>query len=418
MSQFPYRKIRKDFPILQTKMNGKDLVFLDSAASSQKPQRVIDTFNDYYRYRHANIHRGAYRLSYEATDLYEKTRQSLARFLGAPETESCIFTRNATESLNLIARTWGEKYLKAGDEILLSEIEHHSNLVPWMQLAERKGARLRYIPVTEEGLYEHSSLKEIVHERTRIIAVQHMSNALGSIHELGPLAKEARAKGALFVIDGAQGAAHLKVDVQALDCDFYAFSAHKMLGPTGVGVLYGKKKILEDTPPFLGGGDMILSVSKEGFKEASLPRKFEAGTPDIAGVVAFALALDYLEKVSLEKIHAHELELTAYALEEMQKLEGIKIYGSKKVNDKRGGIISFNLEGVHPHDVATILDEEGVAVRAGHHCCEPWMRKCKISGTVRASFYLYNGPEDVDKLLEALHRVRSIFKFPKSIPSK
>ena len=412
MSQLPYKDIRKDFPILQTKMNAKSLVFLDSAASSQKPQRVIDAFNDYYRYRHANIHRGAYRLSYEATDLYEKTRQCLARFLNAPEVESCIFTRNASESLNLIAYTWGEKYLEAGDEILVSELEHHSNLVPWMQLAKRKQARLAHIPLTEDGHYDYSHIQEVVHARTRIIAVQHMSNALGSIHRLDNLAKLARSVGALFVVDGAQGAAHLQVDVQAIDCDFYACSAHKMLGPTGVGVLYGKKEILEKMPPFLGGGDMILSVDKDHFTEAPLPRKFEAGTPDIAGVVAFALALDYLGKIGLEHIHAHELELTAYALAEMQKLEGIEIYGGQDMNKDRGGIISFNLAGAHPHDVATVLDEEGIAVRAGHHCCEPWMKSRGLSGTVRVSFYLYNGPEDIDRLLCALRKVRSIFKLP------
>lgn len=413
MSQLAYKDIRKDFPILQTKMNGKDLVFLDSAASSQKPQRVIDTFNDYYRCRHANIHRGAYRLSYEATDLYEKTRQALARFLKAPQAESCIFTRNATESLNLIAHTWGEKNLEAGDEILVSEIEHHSNLVPWMQLAKRKRARLRHIPLSQEGCYEYSQIQELIGARTRIIAVQHMSNALGNIHELSKLAVHARSVGALFVVDGAQGAAHLQVDVQALDCDFYACSAHKMLGPTGVGVLYGKKELLEEMPPFLGGGDMILQVDKDDFTAAPLPRKFEAGTPNIAGVVAFAIALDYLEKIGLENIHAHELALTAYALEEIQKIEAIHIYGPKQASQDRGGIISFNLEGVHSHDVATILDEEGLAVRAGHHCCEPWMKKCDLSGgTVRVSFYLYNGPEDVDRLLHALRKVRSIFKSP------
>ena len=417
MTKLPYKEIRQDFPILQTKMNGKDLVFLDSAASSQKPQRVIDAFNDYYRCRHANIHRGAYRLSYEATDLYEETRHLTACFLNVPQPESCIFTRNATESLNLVARTWGEQNLEAGDDILVSELEHHSNLVPWMMLAERKQAKLCYLPITKQGRYDYSRLPEMVNARTRIISVQHMSNVLGTIHDLNPLAAQARSVGALFVVDGAQGAPHLNVDMQSMDCDFYALSSHKMLGPTGVGVLYGKHDILAKMKPFLGGGDMILTVTRDGFEAADLPRRFEAGTPNIAGVVAFAIALDYLKKIGLENIHAHEIELTEYALDEMQKIPGMQFYGPQGEErlTQRGGIISFNLEGVHSHDLASILDEAGVAIRAGHHCCEPWMRSCGLRATARASFYLYNGPEDVDCLVKALKRVRSIFKLPTTI---
>ena len=327
MSGLDYNEIRRDFPILQTKMNGRELIFLDSAASSQKPQRVIDAFNDYYRCRHANIHRGAYRLSYEATDLYEETRLRVARFLNAPHPESCIFTRNTTEGLNLVARTWGEENIQSGDEILLSELEHHSNLVPWIMLAQRKNATLRYIPLTKDGYYDISRLHEVLSTRTRLISVQHISNALGTVHELYPIAVQAKELGALFVVDGAQGVPHQPVDVQALDCDFYAFSAHKMLGPTGVGVLYGNKDILEKLNPFFGGGDMILSVQRDSFTPAALPQRFEAGTPSIAGVVAFALAIDYLEKVGWENIQTHEEMLMEYALTEMRKLEGIEFYG-------------------------------------------------------------------------------------------
>lgn len=408
MAALNYREIRKDFPILQTTMNGKPLVFLDSAASSQKPQRVIDVFSDYYRCRNANIHRGAYRLSYEATDLFEHTRNRMARFINAEAPECCIFTRNATESINLVAYSWGDANLEAGDEILVSEMEHHSNLVPWMMLAERKGAKLRHIPLTDDARFDYNRLDEVINAKTRIIAVAHMSNVTGTIHNLKLLAARARSVGALFLVDGAQGASHLRVDVRDIDCDFYAISAHKMLGPTGVGVLYGKKQLLEEMPPFMGGGDMILSVQKDSFKPAPLPNKFEAGTPNIAGVVAYTIALDYLEKVGLDNIHAHEMELLRYALEELERIPGIILYGTRELSE-RGAVISFNVDGVHPHDVGTILDEEGIAIRAGHHCCEPFMRKCDISGTARASFYLYNGPEDVDALVRGLRKVRDIF---------
>ncbi len=409
MSTFDYHAIKNDFPLLQSKMNGKDLVFLDSAASSQKPRKVIDTFENYYRCRNANIHRGAYRLSYEATDLYDRTRERLANFIGAARPEEIIFTRNTTESLNLVARSWGDANVGAGDEIVVSELEHHSNLVPWFMLAERTGAVVKHIPLTDDGRYDYSRLDEVIGPRTKIVSVAHMSNALGTIHDLETIGKKAKAVDALFVIDGAQGACHLTVDVQQLGCDFYALSAHKMLGPTGVGALYGKKDILEAMPPFLGGGDMILSVTKDGFKAAGLPEKFEAGTPNIAGVVAFHVALDYLENVGLDAIHAHEVEVTKYAVAEMERVPGINLYGTREW-DQRGGIVSFNVEGVHSHDVGTILDEEGIAIRAGHHCCEPWMRKNDLTGTARASFYLYNGPEDVDALVRGLVRVREIFK--------
>lgn len=404
-----YKKIRDDFPILKELMNGKPLVFLDSAASSQKPQRVIEAFADYYRCRNANIHRGAYRLSYEATDLYEGTRRKMAKFIGAPEPESIIFTRNTTESINLIAYSYAMNNLREGDEIVVSELEHHSNLVPWMMAAKKTGAVLRHIPLTDDYRYDYSRLHEVLSDRTRIVSVAHMSNAVGTIHDLKRLGEAARSVNAVFAVDGAQGACHLPVDVQAIDCDFYSLSAHKMLGPTGVGVLYGRKKLLEKMEPFLGGGDMILTVSKDDFKPAPLPNKFEAGTPNIAGVVAFAVALEYLKQVGLENIHEHEMALTSYALEEMKKVPGIRLFGTEHMQE-RGGVVSFLIDGVHPHDIGSILDEEGIAIRAGHHCCEPFMKREGLPGTARASFYLYNGPEDVDALVLGLKKVASIFR--------
>jgi cysteine desulfurase/selenocysteine lyase len=406
---FSYLDFKKDFPILQTNMNGKPLVFLDSAASSQKPQRVIDAFEDFYRCRNANIHRGAYRLSYEATDLYDGTRKKMARFLGVEDSDCIIFTRNTTESINLVAFAWGLKNLKPGDEILVSELEHHSNLVPWMMVAARTGAVLRHLPLTSDYKYDYPAIDSVLSSRTKMVALAHMSNAVGTIHDINLLARKAHAVGALFLVDGAQGACHLNVNVLDVDCDFYSLSAHKMLGPTGVGVLYGKRKLLEDMDPFLGGGDMILTVSRDSFKPAEIPMKFEAGTPNIAGVVAFAVALEYLRSAGLDKIRAHEKELVKYAVDELRKAGGVTLYGTEDW-DWRGGVVSFNVDGVHPHDVGSILDEEGIAVRAGHHCCEPFMKKLDISGTVRASFYLYNGPEDVDALVRGIKRVRQIFK--------
>lgn len=404
-----YRKIKEDFPILQTQMNGKPLVFLDSAASSQKPRRVIEAFEDYYRCRNANIHRGAYRLSYEATDLYEGTRRKMAQFINAPEPESIIFTRNTTESINLVAYSWAMNNLQPGDEILVSTLEHHSNLVPWMMAAKKTGAVLRHIPLTDDFRFDYDRLDDVISPRTRLVSIAHMSNVVGTIHDLKRLGEAARSVGALFLVDGAQGACHLTVDVQDLDCDFYALSAHKMLGPTGVGVLYGRKALLEEMEPFLGGGDMILTVWKDGFKPAPLPNKFEAGTPNIAGVVAFAVALEYLKQIGLPNIHAHEQELVRYALEEMKKVPGIRLFGTEHM-EERGGVVSFLIDNVHPHDIGGVLDAEGIAIRAGHHCCEPFMKAEGIPGTARASFYLYNGPEDVDALVKALQKVSSLFR--------
>lgn len=409
-----YKKIKEDFPILQTKMNGKPLVFLDSAASSQKPNKVIEAFSDFYRCRNANIHRGAYRLSYEATDLYELTRNKVREFLNAKYPEEIIFTRNTTESINLIAYSYAMKFLKEGDEILVSELEHHSNLVPWMIVAQKKNIKLKHIPLTEDLQFDYEKIPSVLTEKTKIISVAHMSNAIGTIHNLKKISEYAKQIGAIFVVDGAQGASHLKVDVQEINCDFYALSAHKMLGPTGVGVLYGKKELLEKMDPFLGGGDMILTVWKDGFKPASLPNKFEAGTPNIAGVVAFAIAIDYLESIGLENIHQHEVDLLRYAIPRLKELPYIKLFGTEDL-EKRGGVISFLIDGVHPHDIGTVLDTEGIAIRAGHHCCEPLMKKLEIPGTARASFYLYNGIEDVDSLIKGIEKVIEIFKSKKIV---
>lgn len=409
MELLDYKKIREDFPILQRPMNGKPLVFLDSAASSQKPRRVIEAFNDYYTCRNANIHRGAYRLSYEATDLYSRTRANLAKFLNAPESESVIFTRNTTESINIVAGSWGDANIEPGDEIVLTELEHHSNLVPWFMLAERKGAVIKYIPLTEDCRLDYDALDDVIGERTKMVAVAHMSNAVGTIHDIKRIAAAAHRVGAKILVDGAQGACHQTVDVQDLDCDFYALSAHKMLGPTGVGALYGRRELLEEMPPFLGGGDMILWVSKDGFAPAPLPEKFEAGTPNIAGVVAFAVALEYLKHVGLHAIHRHEMALVEMTLDKLRGIPGLTLYGTESL-EERGGVVSFNIDGVHQHDVGSILDAEGIAVRAGHHCAEPFMRKLDIPGTVRASFYLYNGPEDVDALVAGILKVKEVFK--------
>ncbi len=409
MGLLDYKNIKKDFPLLGETMNGKPLAFLDSAASSQQPESVIQAYEKYYRKSHANIHRGAYILSYQATELYDRTREKLARFINSPEPETVIFVRNATEGLNLVASTWGDQNLQEGDEILVSEMEHHANLVPWMMIAEKKKAILKHIPLTEDMQYDYDALDSVISSRTKIISVAHASNSMGTIHDLKRISAAARKAGALFVVDGAQGAPHAKVDVQDIDCDFYALSAHKMLGPTGVGALYGKREILESIPPYQGGGDMILTVWKDGFKPAPIPEKFEAGTPNIAGVVAFAESIDYIDAIGIENFHAHEEALLTQALELIEPIDGVSLYGTRDFT-KRGGILSFNVDGVHPHDVGGILDAEGVAVRAGHHCNEPLMKKLDLPmGTVRASFYIYNGPEDVEAFVRGVNQVMEVF---------
>ncbi|TGN08132.1 cysteine desulfurase [Leptospira ilyithenensis] len=404
----PYR-IKEDFPILSTLTpNGKPLVYLDNGASSQKPKSVIEGTSKYYEEENANIHRGIYHLSQHATELFEKSRIKASHFFRSPCAKSMIFTRGATESINLVAQAWGRANVSEGDEIVLSVQEHHSNLVPWQMLAQEKGAILRFIPIKEDTTYDLSGLDSIINRKTKIVAVSHMSNVTGTIHDVKPIITRAHQMGAKVLLDGAQAASHLKVNLTSLDVDFYAFSAHKMMGPTGVGMLYGREEILEAMPPWLGGGDMIENVDLEISTYANLPAKLEAGTPNIAGVVGFAYALDYLTKLGMENIHEHEMEITEYALTKLNRLGGITIYGTDDL-DKRGGVISFTLEGVHPHDVGSILDEEGIAIRVGHHCCQPLMKLWKIPGTCRASFYAYTTKEDVDSLVASLEKVKSIF---------
>jgi cysteine desulfurase / selenocysteine lyase len=403
----PYR-LRTDFPILKSSMNNKPLVFLDSAASSQKPFQVIDKIEQYYKEENANIHRGVYYLSQRATELYEKTRFKISQFIGAKCAKVIIFTRNATESINLVAQAWGRKNISRGDVIVLSEVEHHSNLVPWQMLAQEKGAKLRFIPLNENTELDLTNLDTIIDHNVKLVSISQMSNVTGTIHDIQPIIKRAHEVGALCMLDGAQGVSHIPINVQELDVDFYAFSAHKMLGPTGVGVLYGKEEILEEMPPWMGGGDMISDVSLEKSYYADLPARLEAGTPNISGVIAFGESIDYLNAVGMKNIHEHEKILTEYALNKLSSMGGITLYGHPDIQ-KRGGVISFNIDGVHAHDVGSILDEQGIAIRVGHHCCQPFMKKNQIAGTCRASFYLYNTFEDIDALVEGLKQVKEIF---------
>jgi len=401
-------RIRKDFPILERKVYGKPLVYLDNAATSQKPRQVIDALVDYYENYNANIHRAVHCLGEEATAAYEEARAKVAKFINAPSPESVIFTRNTTEAINLVAYTWGRANVLEGDEILLTQMEHHSNLIPWQRLASEKGATVRYIELTDTQTLALDGLENLFDARTRIAAMPHVSNSLGTINPVKKIAAEARRNGTLFLVDGAQGAPHLPVDVQAIGCDFYAFSSHKMLGPTGVGVLYGRPELLEEMEPFLGGGEMIRKVTFEGATWNDLPWKFEAGTPNIADVIAFGSAIDYLNQLGMENVREHEIEITDYALTRLSQLEGIVMYGPPDPRE-RGGVVSFNFGDLHPHDIGTVLDHHGVAIRAGHHCTQPLMRTLGVSGTARASFYIYNTPEEVDVLIEALEATRDFF---------
>ena len=404
---YDVQAVRADFPVLERQINGKQLVFLDSAASSQKPLAVIEAISDYYRNCHANVHRGIYRLSEEATDAFENARDLVARFINVGSRE-VIFTRNATESINLVAQSWGRANLRPGDEILLTVMEHHANLVPWQLIAGEKEARLRFIPLTEDGQLDLSTLGDLLTERTRLVAFTQASNVLGTLTPVRRVADAAHAAGALVLVDGAQGAPHLPTDVQAMGCDFYAFSSHKMCGPTGIGVLWGRRELLDSMPPFMGGGEMICRVELERSDWAALPHKFEAGTPAIAAAIGLGAAVEYLSALGMEAVRAHEKELTAYALERLSEVPGLTVYGPTDV-ELRGGVTAFTLEDAHPHDVATILDSEAVAVRAGHHCAMPLHTRLGLSATTRASFYIYNVPEEIDRLVEAIHKVKHIF---------
>lgn len=400
-------QIRADFPILSRKMNGQRLAYLDNAATTQKPRQVIETISEYYQSYNANIHRGAYRISEEATDAYEEAHDKVARFIGAPGRRNIVFTRNATEAINLVAYSWGRSSISAGDEIILTQMEHHSNLVPWQQLAQEKKARLKFLPVREDGTLDLSILPELLSEKTRLVAITHCSNVLGTINPVRQIIEQAHAAGARVLLDAAQSVPHFPVNVGELDCDFMAFSGHKMLGPTGSGVLYAKEELLEAMPPFLTGGDMISEVSFESSDWNELPWKFEAGTPAIAAGIGLGAAVDYLQSLDMENIHAHEQALLEIALEGLQELPGVKVFGPE---GSRAGVISFVLEGIHPHDIATFLDQYGVAIRAGHHCAQPLMGLLGVPATARASFYLYNDEEDVRQFIRAIKKTQEFFQ--------
>ena len=414
MPTLDVRRIRQDFPILSRQVHGKPLVYLDNAATTQKPRQVLDALTAYYTHSNANIHRGLHTLAEEATAAYEAVRERTARFIGATSSRSIVFTRNTTESINLFARAWGRSRLGPGDQILLSEMEHHSNLVPWQLLAKETGASLSFLAVTDDGRLRLEELERLLSPRTKLVAITHMSNALGTINPIERIVERAHRQGIPVLVDAAQAAPHLPLDVRYLGCDALAFSAHKMLGPTGVGVLYAREEWLEAMDPFLGGGEMIADVQLTSSTWNEIPWKFEAGTPNIADVIAFGEALAYLERLGMSEVRAHECELTAYAWKQLQALDGVTLYGPPGDAEDRGSAISFNLDGLHPHDVGTVLDSEGVAIRAGHHCAKPLMRRLGVAATARASFYVYNTREEVDRLVEGVRAVRAFFGKTKS----
>jgi cysteine desulfurase/selenocysteine lyase len=400
--------IRRDFPILNREIRpGVKLVYLDSTATSQKPDMVIGAMDNFYRRSNANIHRGVHTLAEEATALYEQARLKIAKFINAANAHEIVYTRNTTESINLIAYTWARANLKSGDLVILTEMEHHSNLVPWHILMAERGIRLEFIPVTNEGLLDLDAYRELLGQNPKIVSFTHMSNVLGTINPAAEIIKLAHEAGAITVLDAAQSVPHLKVDVQVLDVDFMGFSAHKLCGPTGIGALYGKTHLLESMPPFLGGGDMIKEVKLRSFRPNTIPHKFEAGTPAIAESVGFGAAVDYLSGIGMEAIADHEHEIIEYALERLEEVPGLKIFGPAAA--KKGGVASFTFDGIHPHDVAQILDRDGIAVRAGHHCAQPLHEKFGISATTRASFYLYSTKEEVDTLINGLYNVKKVF---------
>jgi cysteine desulfurase / selenocysteine lyase len=401
--------VRRDFPILDQEVNGHPLVFLDSAASSQKPEVVIRALDEYYRSYNANVHRGVYQLSERATARMEEARARLARFLNAPSPRQVIFTRNTTEAINLVAHGWGRQNIGAGDVIVVTELEHHSNLVPWQVLAREKGARLEYVGIDDDGRLRLEELDALLtNAPVRLVAVTHVSNALGTINPIEQIIARAHAAGALVLVDGAQSVPHLPVDVQALDVDFLAFSGHKMVGPMGVGGLYGRRSLLEAMPPFLTGGSMIRTVGRLESTWNDLPWKFEAGTPSAGEAIGLGVAVEYLTGLGMAAIRQHEIALTDYALARLEEIPGLTVYGPRGAD--RAGVVSLTLDDIHPHDLASILDGEGVAVRAGHHCCQPLMARLDLAATARASFYLYNTTEDVDALVAALRTAKAVFQ--------
>ena len=408
MSALDVTALRRDFPALHQEVNGKQLVYLDNAATSQKPRAVLDVLASYYERDNANVHRGIHELSRRATVAYEEAREKVARFIGAADPSEVVWTRGTTESINLVANAWGPGAVRAGDEILLSDMEHHSNLVPWQLLARRTGARLRFLELDDEGRLILDDLPKLLSDRTRLVAVTHVSNALGTINPVKQIVAAAKRVGATVLLDGAQGVVHTKLDVKDLGADFYAFSGHKMCGPTGIGVLWARRELLEAMDPWQGGGDMIEFVERDASTWAEVPHKFEAGTPNIAGAIGLGAAVDYLSSVGMDAIAAHERELVGYAMGRLERIPGLRIYGPKDVAE-RSAVLSFTLGDAHPHDISTILDSEGIAVRAGHHCAQLVMKRYGVSATARASFYLYNTRAEADRLAEGLELVRSIF---------
>jgi cysteine desulfurase / selenocysteine lyase len=401
-----WKRIRTDFPILQQQVHGHPLVYFDNAATTQKPRAVIEALRHYYEHDNANVHRGLHELSSRATEAYEKSRKRVAEYIGAANAEEIVFTRGTSESINLVAQAWGGKFVRPGDVILLTEMEHHSNLVPWQLLAERTGARLRFVSVREDGTLELDQIQQLLTPEVRLFAFTHVSNSLGTINPVAALCQQARAVGALTLVDAAQSAGHLPIDVQELGCDFLAFSGHKMCGPTGIGGLYGRAEILEAMPPWHGGGEMIVSVAleKSTFKKA--PHRFEAGTPNIAGAIGLATAIDYLENIGRTVIFEHDARLAAYAADQLAELPGMRVLGPK---NERGALVGFVVKGVHPHDLTTFADQQGLALRGGHHCNQPLMRKFGLTGTTRASFYFYNTIAEVDRMMEILRAAIRFF---------
>lgn len=399
---FDVQEVRKQFPVLSQEVNGKPLVYFDNAATTQKPQQVIDALNHYYKRDNANIHRGIHTLAERATADFEATRQSLKNFLGAREAEEIIFTKGTTDSINLVASSYGRAFVKEGDEIIISAMEHHSNIVPWQILCEEKGAELKIIPVNEQGEIILDEYRKLLSEKTKIVSVVYASNSLGTINPVQEIIELAHAQNAVVIVDGAQASAHLEIDVQKLNCDFYALSAHKMYGPTGVGVLYGKRKLLEKMPPYQSGGEMISNVSFKHTTYNDIPYKFEAGTPNIAGVVAFKQAIDFVQKIGKPQIHTYEQELLTYAQQELEKIEGLKIIGTAST---KVSVVSFVVEDIFHFDLGQMLDARGVAIRTGHHCTQPLMDWYGIEGTARASFSVYNTREEIDSMLEGIHRI-------------
>src|SRR5438067_3626249 len=395
-----WKAIREDFPILRERAHGHPLIYFDSAATSQKPQAVLDALRNYYEHNNANVHRGLHELSSRATEAYETSRQHVAKYIGAATADEIVFTRGTTEGINLVAQAWGGKFLRAGDVILLTEMEHHSNLVPWQLLAARTGVRLRFVPVRDDGTLALDQLPSLLTPEVKLFAFTHISNSLGTINPVAELCAKAHAVGALTLVDAAQSAGHMPVDVRELGCDFLAFSGHKMCGPTGIGVLHGRADILDSMPPYHGGGEMIVSVTLEKTTFKKAPHRFEAGTPNVAGAIGLAAAIDYLEQIRRPAIFEHDSQLARYAAERLTELPGTRVFGP---TDERGALVGFVMDAAHPHDLTTFADQYGLAMRGGHHCNQPLMRRFGVSGTTRASFYFYNTVEEIDRMIEILH---------------